>query len=374
MCVKLKHKFYLGDLIMQPISNIELLQALINARGPCGEEQEVRALCQKHLAGIVDEMWIDAAGNLIGKISGSEQTGSQPSDSIRVMVHMDEISLIVKRINEDGSLRVNPLGGILPFSFGQGPVEIMGDKELFSGVLSFGCMHTTKDSATINKMIPEEYRGQGKTPGWDDVVITTRKTPAELNEAGVYPGTRVVIAQTRRQLHRFQDCIAGYFLDNRAAICVAIEAFKQIRTGNKKPKRDLYFVATCTEEIGAHGASYAARTLPGEITLAIDVGPVAKEYQTTLSADPIIVYQDSAGVYDKKISDRLVVLAENLNMKPQRALFGSYSSDASLAQSRGQSAKAALICFPVENTHGYEITHKESLKKCADLLSSYLLD
>jgi putative aminopeptidase FrvX len=355
---------------MNPLSNIELLQAFINARGPCGEEEEVRVLCQKQLQGIVDDIWIDPAGNLIGKISGSDQT----SESIRVMVHMDELSLIVKRINEDGSLRVNPLGGIYPFSFGQGPVEIMGDKKIFSGILSFGSMHTTTESPNINKMMPEEHKGQGKTPSWDDVVITTRKTLAELKEAGVHPGTRVVIAQSRRQLHLFQDCIAGYFLDNRASIIIAIEAFKQIKMGNKKPKRDIYFVATCTEEVGCHGASYAARNLPGEITLAVDVGPVAKEYQTILSADPIIVYQDAVGLYDKKICDRLVDLAESLNFNPQCAIFGNYGSDASLAYSRGQSAKAALICFPVENTHGYEIMHKNSLEQCAALLQAYLLD
>lgn len=356
--------------LMHSISNIALLQALINARGPCGEEEEVRLLCQKELEGIVDAIWIDPAGNLIGKISGSDQD----AESIRVMVHMDELSLIVKRINEDGSLRVNPLGGIFPFSFGQGPVEIMGDKEIFSGILSFGSMHTTIESTHINKMIPEEHRGLGKTPTWSDVTITTRKTLAQLKEAGVHPGTRVVIAQTRRQLHLFQDCIAGYFLDNRASIFIAIEAFKQIKKSHKKPKRDIYFVATCTEEVGAHGASYAARTLPGEITLAVDVGPVAQEYQTVLSADPIIVYQDGVGLYDKKICDRLVKLAEALHLKPQCATFGSYGSDASIAYSRGQSAKAALICFPVENTHGYEIAHKNSLEQCSALLQAYLLD
>lgn len=355
---------------MNTTEQLDLLQALIDARGPCGEEDEVRDLCQKEIEGIVDSIWIDPAGNLIGKVEG--ETGE--SGSIRVMVHMDEISLIVKRINEDGSLRVNPLGGIHPFSLGQGPVDVMGDQEVFSGVLSFGCMHTTKETVNVNKMTPEEDQGLGKTPAWDDVTIITRKSPKELENAGVHPGTRVVVAQSKRKIHQFQDCIASYFLDNRAAIFVAISAFKQIKLSGKKPKKDIYFVATCTEEVGAHGASYAARTLPGDITLAIDVGPVAKEYQTVLSPDPIVVYQDAVGLYDKKICDRLVHLGLKLNYKPQCATFGSYGSDASLAYSRGQSAKAVLLCFPVENTHGYEITHKDSLKCCASLLKEYLLD
>ncbi|MGB7128296.1 MAG: M20/M25/M40 family metallo-hydrolase [Candidatus Rhabdochlamydia sp.] len=349
----------------------ELLQLLINAKGPCGEEDEIRAVCKQKLQPLVDEMWVDAAGNLIGKIIGSQP---DPLQSVNLMVHMDELSLIVKRINEDGSLRVNPLGAIYPFNFGQGPVEIMGDKKQFSGILSFGCMHITKETPAVNKMIPEEYRGLGKSPAWEDVVIITRMTVEELKEAGVHPGTRVVIGKSLRQLHYFQDCIAGYFLDNRASIAIALTALKQIKDKNKKPKKDIYFVATCSEEMGAHGASYAARTLSASITLAIDVGPVAKEYNTVLSPSPIIVYQDAIALYDKKICDQMVSLGKNLGLTLQRAVFGSYGSDASLAYSRGQSAKAGLLCFPVENTHGYEIAHKDSLNQCADLLEAYLCD
>jgi putative aminopeptidase FrvX len=235
-------------------------------------------------------------------------------------------------------------------------------------------MHVTKETPNFHKMMPEELGGLGKAPVWDNVDVVTRKTPDELKKIGVHPGTRVVIALSRRKIHTFQDCISGYFLDNRAAITIALKAFEKVKMSNKKPKRDIYFVATSSEEIGAHGASYAARILPGAITLAVDVGPVAKEYQTVLSADPIVVYQDSVTVYDKKISDRLVKLGESLGFKPQYATFGTYASDASLAKSRGQSAKCALLCFPVENTHGYEITHKDSLDRCVELLSVYLLD
>lgn len=349
----------------------DLLQELITAKGPCGQEDEVRTICEKELLPLVDEMWIDIAGNLIGKVSGTKK---EQSESINLMVHMDELSLIVKRINEDGSLRVNPLGGLHTFNFGQGPVDVMGDKKCFTGILSFGSMHTTKETPEINKMTPEDYRGLGKIPAWEDIKVVTRMTPAELKDAGVHPGTRVVIGQNMRKVHHFQDCIASYFLDNRASIAIALTAFKQMKEKNRKPKKDIYFVATCSEEVGAHGASYAAKTLPEGITLAIDVGPVAKEYSTVLNASPIIVYQDAIALYDKRTSDRMTVLSEQLGQTPQRAIFGSYGSDASLAYSRGQSAKAALICFPVENTHGYEIAHQDSLKQCADLLEAYLCD
>ena len=256
----------------------------------------------------MDDLWVDAAGNLIGKMNGPNKS----APAIRLMTHMDEISMIVKKINEDGSLRVNPLGGSYLASFGQSPLDILGDHKTVSGILSFGSIHTTKESSNTNKIMPKKFRGEECAPFWDTVHVTTRKTIEELKKAGVHPGTRVVMERARRTLYPFQDCIAGYFLDNRAAI-------------------------------------------------AIDVGPAAKEYQTVLSPDPIIVYQDSVSLYDKRISDHLVALGKKLKFNPQHAVFETYASDASIAHSRGQCAKAALICFPVENTHGYEITHKESL-------------
>ena len=347
---------------------IELLQKLLYARGACGEEDEVRELCDFLLKEVADEVWQDPFGNLIGKVVGEVKE----APPIRLMAHMDEISMIVKRINDDGSLRVDPLGGILPGAIGQCPVDILGDQERLSGILSFGSLHVTKETIHTYKMVPEDEKGLGKALTWEDVKVITRKSSNELMLSGVHAGTRVVIGQQRRELLLFQDCIAGYFLDNRAALAVCLCAVKRLRQSQKRPASDVYLVATCMEEIGGQGASYAARTLPGDLTIAIDVGPVAAEYATRLNENPIIVYQDMYSLYDKKTSDHLVRLSKELGQEPQCAIWGNYGSDASLAQSRGQTARAALICFPVENTHGYEIMHRESISQCANLLAAFL--
>lgn len=347
-----------------------LLQTLINAYGPCGQEDQVRELCHKLITPLTDELWTDPAGNLIGKIKGRDPK----APALRVMAHMDEIAMIVKRINDDGSLRVNPLGGSYPGSFGQGPVDILGTASTIPGILSFGSMHTTKESKETHHIMPKEYSGEGSAPFWESVHVTTRLSPKALAQAGVHPGSRVVIARTRRQLFEIEDCIAGYFFDNRAAIAIAIETLQELKKAKKTLKNDLFVIFSVAEEIGGHGACYAARTLPGDITIALDVGPVAKEYQTLMSPDPIIVYQDGMATYDKSTCDHLFELGKKLKFTPQRAVFSTYGSDASIARSLGQSAKATLLCLPVENTHGYEIAHKESFNRCAQLLTAYLLD
>jgi putative aminopeptidase FrvX len=349
---------------------LDLLQTFVNARGPCGDEAEVRALCRQRLAPLVDEVWTDAAGNVIGKLAGAGPGPAAPA--VRVVAHMDELSLIAKRINEDGSLRVERLGGMYPFSFGRGPVDILGDGGILPGVLSFGSLHVTRESPGAHRMIPKEARGLGETPAWEDVRVITRQAPAALAAAGVHAGSRVVVAQSRRGLQVIEDCVAGYFMDDRAPLCAMLHALAQLQRRGTRPARDVYFIASSTEEIGGGPASYTCRLLPGELTLALDVGPVAQEYGIVLSADPVVVYRDAVGVYDKPVSDELVRVGRRLGMQPQCAVLGGYGSDASLAQSRGQAAQAALLCLPVENTHGYEILHRDSIARCGELLAAFL--
>ncbi len=353
---------------MQTYDPIALLQLLLTARGPSGQEDEIRTVCQELMQPLCQDVWEDAAGNVVGKIAGKDST----IPPIRIMVHMDELAMIVKRINDDGSLAIASLSkGMFPSCYGQGMVEVMGDSARILGVLSYGSVHTTKETENVYRMKPKPY-GKGETVEWEDVKVVTRKSPEKLKSLGIHPGTRVVIAQSRRHLQKVEDCLAGYFMDNRAAIAVAMVAVNKFLVNQEKPACDVYLVATVCEEIGAEGANYAARSLPGDISIAIDVGPVAKEYQVELSSAPIIVYQDACSTYDKQMCDRFVEIGNEIGLEPQLAVWSNYGSDASIPKHLGQSAKAGLLCLPTENTHGFEIIHEEAISRCAELLHNYL--
>lgn len=345
----------------------ELLQELVYARGPSGQEEEVREICVREMKPLCDDVRVDPAGNAIGLIRGAEPDSGP---IVRAMAHMDELALIVKRVNADGTLRVNPLGGMWPANYGQLPVEIMGDKGLLPGVISIGPQHTTAEST---KSWDTKVRGGNKAMDWGHLYVFTRKTPEDLDAAGVHAGTRVVIERSRRSFWEIDDCIGGYFMDNRAAITVLLGSAALIQAEGRRPAHDVYLVMTVIEEIGAHGASYASRTLPGDVTLAVDSGPAAAEYGVSLTAEPIVVYGDGQGVYDKSVSDRLLACGRSLGMNPQCAYWQSYGSDASIAKAHGQTALAGLLCIATENTHGFEIIPRDGLGTCARLLAEYLV-
>lgn len=347
---------------MEVDSLLKLLQELIFARGPVGQEDEVRVICERELKKLCDKTWIDSAGNVIGLIEGR---GNEDAPVIRVIAHMDENALMVKRVNSDGTLRVKNLGGIYPYNIGQGQMEILSDSGIIPGILSVGPMHTSSESGRISNV------KAGKMD-WENVYIFTRKTAIELDKLGVHPGTRIVIARERRKLFDIGDCVGGYFMDDRACVAITLGGIILLKESGKKPANDIYVVMSTQEEIGAFGAAYAASHLPGEITLAIDVGPAAAEYNTVLSAEPIIAYGDSVAPYSKSVADRLRDLAKDLGMKPQTASWESYGSDASIANRYGHTALSGLLCIATENTHGYEIIPKEGLVTCSRLLAAYM--
>jgi putative aminopeptidase FrvX len=111
-----------------------LLQELLWTYGPCGQEDAVRTVCARELQTLVDDMWTDDAGNLIGYIGADDDANTSESrdhrhrtssiaggSATRVMAHMDELSMLVKRVEADGTLHMTQLGVMYPGNFGLRP-------------------------------------------------------------------------------------------------------------------------------------------------------------------------------------------------------------------------------------------------------------
>lgn len=343
-----------------------LLAELLTAYGPGGQEDAVRDICLRELEPHADETWVDEAGNVVGLIRGENSGGG-----VRVMAHMDELSMLVKRIESDGSLHVTPLGTMYPANFGLGPVAILGNSETLCGVLTLGSEHTTSESRRIWETKPDQG---DKALDWTHVYIFTGHTTDELTAAGVQPGTRVCVDGSKRVLTDVgRDYLGAYFMDDRALITVALEATRLIHQRAQKPTRDVYFVFTTNEELGGIGGSYASRTLPGDLTIALEVGPTEAEYHTNCSGGPIVAYSDAECVYDKPVADRLMEIAAKLGHSPQAAVLGAFESDASHAKASGLTPRAGLLCLPTLSTHGYEVIAHDAIPAMIDVLVEFLL-
>ncbi|HEY9303730.1 MAG TPA: peptidase M42, partial [Mycobacterium sp.] len=211
----------------------DLLQELLWTYGPCGQEDAVRAVCARELQPLVDDMWTDEAGNLVGYIGAADPSGDDhahrhrsassagPGAGTRVTAHMDELTMLVKRVESDGTLHLTQLGIMYPGNFGLGPVAVLGAHQTLTAVLTLGSEHTTIESPRIWETKPDQG---DRALDWQHVYVFTGRTPEDLAAAGVHAGTRVCVDRSKRDLVQFGNYIGAYFLDDRAAVTALLRA------------------------------------------------------------------------------------------------------------------------------------------------------
>ena len=340
---------------------IQHLSTLIQTHSPSGEEGEIDRVLLPCFQESSNEAWIDEAGNIIGLIRGS---GQRPP--VKILAHKDEIGAIVKRIDPDGRLVLSGLGASSPWRYGEGPMDVLAKDEILTGILSVGSNHISRESKTI-------FDARFNKPlTWDMVRLDLKTSKQELIEKDVRAGTRVVVSRSRKSLTRLGDYVAGWTLDDKGALAILLQVMERLKSRSDPLPQDVYCVATSGEEVRITGGAFAARTLPGDILVALEVAPVAEEYDLQNSAQPVLVYQDRQSIYHKPTTDHLVDLSLKLGFGCQSAVLSGFSSDASYANSYGYTGKAVCLAFPTENTHGYEIACLEGMVNTSNLLTEFL--
>jgi putative aminopeptidase len=102
-----------GSFSGHPISTLE---ALIDSYGASGQEEAVRKVVLNRLDPRLQKLvHTDAAGNLVLHVGDGKRDEKTPR--IAIVAHMDEIGYAVKKIEDDGRLQVEVLGGGYPQYF-----------------------------------------------------------------------------------------------------------------------------------------------------------------------------------------------------------------------------------------------------------------
>lgn len=339
-----------------------LLADLVALPGPPGQEDAVRDYLEAHARALGLPCRTDAKGNLL--VAPTPIWPENPA--IVVTAHMDEIALLVTGVDGEGGLHVAPLGGVFPWKWGEGPVEALARDGVFvPGALSLGSIHTTAPGS-----VAQQAR-EGVAPTWPAVRVLTGRTPRDLLAAGVRPGTRVVIARARRQVWDLGgDLVGAYFLDDRADLVAWLLALAAL--GDAEGAGAILFAATVSEEVGGEGAAWLLGDLRPEVCVALEIGPRTPETPFPLDAHPTVWVSDSYATMDPRDLDRVADAARDADLSPHWQAVTRGGSDASSAASRGLCARHVTLAFAAENSHGFEIMHRDAPANLARLLVAYL--
>jgi len=93
--------------------NLPLLKSLSEAPGVPGREEKVRAILEREMKGLFDQVETDPMGNLIGskKPTAKGKNGGGKPKRVLLACHIDEIGFYVRHVDDKGYLRIQNVGG-----------------------------------------------------------------------------------------------------------------------------------------------------------------------------------------------------------------------------------------------------------------------
>ena len=275
-----------------------LLQALVVAYGASRHEEAVRQVVLNRLdPRLRSKVTLDAGGNLVLHLGDGKKDAKTPR--IAIVAHMDEIGYEVKKIEDDGRLQVEVLGGgYSQYFLGHAVLVHKKDGSRTGGVLELpnGWEKTGFEWPMSSRSMDEPAR-----------VYLGTQSKKETEDLGIATGDFVTVPKEYHQL--LGTRANGRSFDDRVGCTALIAAANAI--GPELPGRDVTFVWSTREEIGLEGATAFAGHAAKEgrspdFVFAID---------TFVSSDSPL---ESKRFADAKIGDGFVVRAvDNSNTTPR---------------------------------------------------------
>lgn len=337
--------------------NTDLLRELVEGHGVPGQEDKIRKIVTRELKDICD-LSTDYMGNLI-----AVKKGSGNGKKLMLAAHMDEIGFIVKFIDKDGFIRLNPLGGFDPRQLNSQRVIVHTEKGPINGVLMYG----TKPKHMLSDA--EANAGQNL----DSFFVDTGHGDKTKDLVNI--GDMVSMS---RQMIELGDLLSCKAMDDRVCVFIMIEALKKA----KKHKVDVYAVATVQEEIGLRGASAAGSAIAPDIVVALDVtlsndipGVPEQDHVTKLGKGAAIKILDGSLICHPKVVEHFRKIAIKNKIPYQMEVLPRGGTDAGGIQRLHGGIPAFTLSTPTRYIHTVnETVHKDDVKACIDLLAKYIED
>src|SRR5690625_870863 len=234
-------------------ATLKMFKALTDANAVPGNEKEARLVMEQYIAPYADNVYTDQLGSLI-----AEKTGDENGPKIMVAGHLDEVGFMVTRIDKDGFIYFQTLGGWWSQVMLAQRVTIMSKGGDVTGVIGSKPPHI---------LTPEARKKPVKI---EDMFIDVGASSKEEAESfGIRPGDSIVPYFEFTQLKNEKMLLAKAW-DNRIGCAIAIEVLKQLK--DEDHPNIVYGVGTVQEEFVLRGARTSAHKIKPDIDLGVAVG------------------------------------------------------------------------------------------------------
>ncbi len=321
----------------------ELLKNLVEIPAPSGYESQVRNVIRQIIEPLVDEIRVDALGNLLAV--------RRKPDAPRLMLvaHMDEIGLMVTHVDRQGFARFVPLGGVMPIHCVGGRVRFINGVE---GVIGVEKNPTSYEIPVIEKLFI------------DVGASSAEDCPIRIGDVAVF----------ERPFLDLGKRVVSKAMDDRVGVAVMIQTLRQM----DKTAFEVYFVFSVQEEVGVRGATVAAFGVEPDLGLAIDVTatgdtPKGHKMEVRLGQGPAIKIRDAGMLADPRIIQWMVQTAEKAKIPYQREILEFGGTDARAIQLSRSGVPAGVLSIPCRYVHApSEMVDMEDVENAVKLLVNLL--
>lgn len=224
--------------------NFKLFKEICETRAVSGDEKALVSLLREHYLKYSDEIIYDNQGSMVALKKSKKENAKK----VLVLAHADEIGFIVNKIEENGTIRVSPVGGIKFNTLFSSRVVLKNDDgKFFNGV--------------INNNNSEDIKGLELDFGFDSKEEIVKNNIKIGNN--IYFDSETILINNKR--------IVSKAVDDRYGCFLGVELLKQLK--NVELDVDLYVGVSVQEEVGCRGAMTITNKIHPDFAIVLDCSP-----------------------------------------------------------------------------------------------------
>lgn len=297
---------------------------------------------------LADKVDVDKIGNVTATFNS--KNGKSPS--LLIFAHIDELGLMISKVEKDGFLRFNRVGGVPEKTLMGQYVDVhaLDGKSFVPGFIGTYAHHLT----------PQEwkYTVPNHEKMYIDLGFNSRE---EVLAKGIDIGSAVTY---QHNFHRIgNDKITSKTLDNRIGVLLLIALAEHLK--ENPPQATVYLVASVQEEFNIRGVMPAFYRLEPDASICLDITPACDppdlnyKYSISLGKDPAIMQMNFHGrgtlgglIPNPKLRMYMEKVLANENIPFQREiLLGEITDDAFTLMSGRQGTAMGHFSIPMRYSH-----------------------
>lgn len=334
---------------------LDCLKELIDTPSPVSYYEEINPVIEKYGEMFGLPVTYDRKHTAYITLDGEDN-----SKTVMVGGHLDTLGMVVRRIDDDGCIRIRQLGGLNFCSLEGETVHVVTrEGKKYSGLMvcQSHSVHVFDDAKTLT-------RDEKSMIVVLDEDVHSEK---EVKELGIQHGD--IISLEPHFTVTDNGYIKSRFIDDKACAACALAVLKAMKEQELVPSCSVWFAFPHYEEIG-HGGSY----VPEEVSqyIALDIGVLGPDHAGSEKKVSICV-KDNFSPYDRELTDRLITCARDAGVDFVEDVFYRYSTDANAAVRAGNNVQAAAFGMGTFSSHGMERTHVQAVMDTAKLLAAFIL-